>query len=315
MARRTDARSSATQRELLVTSLRKEPLLYLMLFPPLVYFAMFRYWPMYGVTYAFRNYSIFTGEAPWVGLAVFRRLVSLPGFWVAFRNNVIISFGGFVFGFPVPIILSLLINELVHIRFKKFVQTTVLLPSFISWVIIGGLVYTLLSPSSGVVAAILRGVGYEGRIPNLLVSTDHFRKVIIVSYVWRAGGFATIIYLAAIASIDYELYDAAVIDGAGRWAQAWRITLPSIRPVIIILLIFRVGALMDAGFEQIFAMYNPLVYEVSEILDTYVYKVGLIQRNYSLATAAGLFQSLIGLVLVVVTNWIAQKVEPGSGIV
>ena len=169
-----------------------------------------------------------------------------------------------IFGFPAPIILSLLINEVAHRHYKKLVQTSVLLPSFISWVIIGGLMHAILSPNSGVLQAALEWFGYRGRIVNLIASKEHFRGVIVATYVWRQWGVGTIIYLAAIASIDPQLYEAATIDGAGRWRQLFSITLPSLRLTIIILLILRVGDLMEAGFEQIFAIYNPLVYEVAD---------------------------------------------------
>ncbi len=295
--------------------LRRDWMFYAMMVPGIIYFLTFKYWPIYGVSFAFRDYNIFTGAAPWMGTEAFERLFSLPGFWRAFRNNVIISFAKLIFGFPAPIILSLLINEVAHRHYKKLVQTSVLLPSFISWVIIGGLMLAILSPNSGVLQAALEWFGYRGRIVNLMASKEHFRGVIVATYVWRQWGVGTIIYLAAIASIDPQLYEAATIDGAGRWRQLFSITLPSLRLTIIILLILRVGDLMEAGFEQIFAIYNPLVYEVAEIIDTYVYKVGLVDRNFSLATAAGLFKSVIGLVMVLGANWVAKRIDRESGLI
>jgi len=271
---------------------------------------------MYGVSIAFRDYNIFKGfsDAPWVGLDIFRKLFASPAFIRALKNTVIISFTKLLFGFPSPIILSLLINEVVHAKLKKAIQTSVLLPSFISWIIIGGLMFSILSPNSGLIKYAADILGYQGKIINIMGSKEHFRKVIIASHVWKGMGMGTIVYLAAIAAIDPQLYEAAIIDGAGKMQQVWHITLATIRPTIVILLIFRVGALLDAGFEQIFAIYNPLVYEVSEIIDTYVYKTGIIQQNFSLATAAGVFKSLIGLVLVLITNFTAKKIDEDSGI-
>jgi putative aldouronate transport system permease protein len=297
--------------------IRKDYLLYLMVIPGLAYILLFKYWPMYGISIAFRDYSIFKGfqDAPWIGLDHFTSLFSKAGFTRALKNNFIISFQKLFFGFPFPIILSLLINEVSRRRYKKLIQTSVILPNFVSWIVINGLLFALFSTNTGVIKGIWDFFGLPGSVPNVLGSKETFRLVILISYNWKGIGMGTIVYLAAISSIDPQLYEAAIVDGAGKWAQVWHITLASIRPTIVILLIFRVGQMMDAGFDQIFAISNSLVISVAEIIDTYVYKLGLVQQNYSLATAAGLFKSFIGLTLVLTTNFVAKKIDEDSGII
>ncbi|NSW90750.1 MAG: sugar ABC transporter permease [Firmicutes bacterium] len=297
--------------------MRKDYLLYLLAVPGIFYFILFKYVPMYGITIAFRDYNIFKGfaESPFVGFNVFIKLFSLPGFNRALRNTIIISFAKIIFGFPAPIVLSLMINEVINSKYKKFVQTSLLLPSFISWVVIGGIMFILFSPNSGIIKGVASAFGYVGKVTDIMGSKNHFRYVIVLSDIWKGMGMGTIVYLAAISGIEQELYEAAIIDGAGKWKQMWHITLASIRPTIVVLLILRVGALLEAGFEQIFAIYNPLVYEVSEIIDTYVYKVGVVQHDFSLATAAGVFKSFVGLIMVLLTNAIAKKIDPYSGII
>lgn len=290
--------------------------LYAMLLPGLVYIIIFKYLPMYGVTIAFKNYSIFKGFAdfPWCGMENFIKLFSRADFLRALQNNIIISVEKLIFGFSTPIILSLMINEVRHRIAKKGIQIAVILPNFISWIVINGLLYAMFSTTSGVIVGLMRSFGMEGPVPNILADKNGFRAVILISYLWKSGGFGTIVYLAAIAGIDQELYEAAQIDGAGRWRQLWHITLSSLRSTIVVLLIFRVGEMMYAGFDQIFAISNYLVVSVADIIDTYVYRLGMESRKFSEATAAGLFQSAIGLVLVLVTNYIAKKVDPESGI-
>lgn len=296
--------------------IRKDYLLYLMIIPGIAYILIFKYWPMYGITIAFRDYSIFKGfeNASWVGLEHFVSLFQKIGFTRALKNNFIISFQKLFFGFPLPIILSLLINELRSMKYKKFIQTVVILPNFVSWVVINGLLFAMFSINSGVIKGVWEFLGITREIPNILGNKDTFRLVILFSYIWKGLGMGTIVYLAAISSVDPLLYEAAIIDGAGKLRQIWHITLASIRPVIVILLIFRVGQVMNAGFDQIFAISNTLVISVSEIIDTYVYKLGLIQRNYSLATAAGLFKSFIGLTLVLTANYASKKIDEDGGI-
>lgn len=297
-------------------AVRKDYLLYLMVIPGIAYFILFRYVPMYGITIAFRDYNLFRGfsDAPWVGLAVFRRMFGLAAFNRAFVNTIIISLTKLAWGFPAPVILSLMLNEVVHIKLKKSVQTSLLLPHFMSWVVIGGILYMMLSPNSGIIRDIARFFGYQGTIVNILGDKRYFRTFLVASEIWKEMGYGTIVYLAAIAGIDQELYEAARSDGANKWAQIWHVTLASIRPMIVLLLILRVGGILNAGFEQIFVLANTLVIDVAEILDTYVYKIGVVQANYSLGTAAGLFKSLIGLGMVLGTNYLAKKIDEDSGL-
>jgi putative aldouronate transport system permease protein len=287
-----------------------------MMIPGLLYFIVFKYAPMYGISIAFRDFNIFKeySDAPYVGLKYFVRLFNLPGFIRAFRNTFYLSLYMFVFGFPAPIILSIMINEVAYSKIKKIIQTSVILPNFISWVVIGSLLYSMFSPNAGVIRYIANLLGHTGKVYDVLTTKETFRAFLVVTYIWKNMGMGTIVYLAAITNVDQQLYEAAEIDGAGRLRKIWHITLSSIRPTIIILLIFRVGTLMNVGFEQIFVMSNSIVIEVSEVLDTYVYKVGIVQQQFSLATAAGLFKSIICLILVVVTNKISNRIEPGSGI-
>lgn len=296
--------------------LRRYWMVYAMLIPGLVYIIVFKYVPMYGVVMAFKDYKGIGSvmEAPWVGLNNFRKLFSANAFQRALGNNLIISVAKLLCGFPAPIILALLIDGVGKKGIKRLAQTAVILPSFISWVVVYGLLYAVFSPSTGVLQSLMEFFGYHGRIPDVLSTKSTFRTVIVGSYVWKQGGAATVVYLAAIMGIDQELYEAAAIDGAGRWRQLWHITLSGIRLTIITLFIIRVGDVMYAGFDQIYAMSNDAVIAVADIIDTYVYRLGLTQRNFSLATAAGLFQSAIGLVLVLITNYIAKKVDPDSGI-
>ena len=313
MSQKAQANSGSRQ---LYRHIKKNWWLYVMLIPGFAYIILFKYLPMYGVTIAFKNYSIFKGYAasPWVGLSNFEKLFTSSGFLNALRNNIIISIQKLVFGFPTPIILSLMINEVRKTQMKKAIQTSVILPNFVSWIVINGLLYALFSTSSGALIGIMRSFGYVGAAPNILGDKEHFRLVILLSYLWKSGGMGTIIYLAAIAGIPQDLYEAAQLDGAGRMKQLWHVTLASLRPTIVMLLIFRVGDLMYAGFDQIFAISNYLVVSVAEIIDTYVYKLGLQGRKFSEATAAGLFQSMIGLILVLMMNHIAKKIDPDSGI-
>lgn len=297
--------------------LKRYWMVYAMLIPGLVYIIVFKYIPMYGVTIAFKNYKGIgsIADAEWVGWDNFTKLFSTSAFTRSLKNTIIISLGKILVGFPTPIILSLLIDGVRNKKVKKVAQTAVILPSFISWVVVYGLLYAMLSPNSGAVQGVLEFFGYQGKIPDLLATKTHFRAVIIFSYVWKQGGVATVVYLAAIAGVDQDLYEAAAIDGAGRWRQTWHVTLAGIRTTILTLFILRIGDIMVAGFDQIYAMSNDAVVSVADIIDTYVYRVGLSQRKFSLATAAGLFQSAIGLVLVLITNHIAKKVDPDSGIV
>ena len=300
----------------LVQYFKNEWLLYLIILPGLVYFIVFKYLPMYGLKIAFQDYSVYAGfeNAKWVGLSVFTKLFKRMAFRTAFRNNIIISVLKLVCGFPVPIILSLMINEVRRKPVKKLYQTAVILPNLISWVVVYSFMYTLFNLTDGVIPGVLRAFDYAGPIKNILGEKETFRMTLVLSDIWKTAGMTTIIYLSAITGIDPGLYEAAQIDGAGKLKQMWYITLSSIRSTVVIMLIFRVGSIMHAGFDQIFVLNNSLVTSVADIIDTYVYRVGLKDLKYSEATAAGLMQSGIGFILVMITNFIAKKIDPDSGI-
>lgn len=300
----------------LVRDVRADWMLYLIFLPGLLYFIVFKYLPMYGVRIAFQSYSIYSGfdNAQWVGLEIFEKLFRRTAFKNAFRNNIIISVMKLLAGFPVPVILSLMIHEVRRRSAKKLFQTAVILPNLISWVVVYSFMYTLFNLSDGVVPGVLKQLEYSGPIKNILGEKETFRAVLVISDIWKTAGMTTIIYLSAITGIDPGLYEAAQIDGAGKLRQTWHITLSSIRSTIVIMLIFRVGSVMHAGFDQIFVLNNSLVTSVADIIDTYIYRIGLTELKYSEATAAGLLQSVIGFVLVVITNWLAKKIDPESGI-
>lgn len=298
------------------TAILRDKLLYVMLIPGVLWFILFKYVPMYGITIAFRDYNIFQGfsNAPWAGFSNFHKLFSLPAFWDAFNNTIILSIMKLFCGFPVPILLSLMINEIRNVHAKKLVQTVVLLPNFISWVVISAIMYALFSVNSGAIKALADMVGYSGKMTNFMQYKGSFRWVLVISDIWKSAGYGTIVYLGVMTSIDPTLYEAAEIDGASWLQKIWHVTLPGMRPSIIILLIFRLGAMLNVGFEQIFVLSNPLVAEVAEVLDTYVYKVGMTNRQYTTAMAASLLKALIGMVLVFSANFVANKIEPDSGI-
>lgn len=304
----------------LYRDVRYDFLLYVMLIPGVAYFIIFHYLPMYGVSIAFLDYKIAWGfdNAPWAGLEIFQSLFSRSSFTRALQNNIRISLMKIILGFPLPIILSLLINELWSGRYRRFIQTTVILPSFISWFVIYGILVAMCNLSDGVIPSIMRSVnslfGTAFQPVNYMTNKETFDAYVMLTYIWKEVGMGTVVYLAAITGVDQQLYEAAMIDGAGRLRQTWHITLSSLRPTIIVLLIFRVGNVMNAGFDQIFALSNPLVVSVADIIDTYVYRVGMEDAKFSLATAAGLFKSLIGLALVLMTNTLARRVDPDSAI-
>jgi len=285
----------------------KEWDLYLLLIPGIIFILIFKYAPMYGITIAFKDFNIFKGlaESPWVGWENFERLFHSREFARVFRNTLIISLYKIVFLFPLPIILAILMNEMKNMIFKRGIQTVVYLPHFLSWVIVGGLFIDLLSTNGGIVNRIIVALG--GNQVSFFMDNSVFRSVLITSAGWKEVGWSMIIYLAAIAGIDPQLYEAAKIDGANRFRQMWHITLPGMVPIIILMFILRLGNILEAGTEQILVMYNPIVYEVSDVIGTYVYRMGLGQQDYSFSTAVGLFDSVVGLILILTGNYLSRK--------
>lgn len=286
--------------------------LYLMLLPVLIFVFIFSIVPMYGITLAFKDYDMFAAdtplmsifESPWVGFEHFTKLFKRPDFLNAFRNTMIISVSKIVFTFPIPIIFAILLNEVKWERFQKVLQTIVYLPHFLSWAIVAGIFVDFLG-STGMVNGIITSLG--GEKVQFLMDNDLFRAVLVVSDGWKEIGWSSIIYFAAIAGLDQECFEAAEVDGASRFQQIWHIMLPGLMPTIILMLILRVGSIMDAGFGQVFAMYNPTVYESGDIIGTYVYRMGLGKMDFSMGTAVGLFESLIALILVISANAVAKK--------
>lgn len=288
-------------------SFRRDYQLYLLLVLPVAYFILFKYVPMYGAMIAFQDYNIFGGVtgSEWVGLENFKRLFAMSEFYDVVRNTLLLNLLDLMFSFPAPILLALLLHELRVVWFKKAAQTILYLPHFISWVIIGGLVYQMFSTNGGLVNEMIRAFGIEP-IP-FLTDKNNWLLVYLGTGIWQSAGWGAIIYLAALTGINKELYEAAEVDGAGRMKKMWHITLPGIRSTIVVMLIIQLGHIMSIGFERPFVMGNPLVKDYAEVISTYVYKVGLQTAQFSLATAMGLFQALVGLFFVVLANTIAKR--------
>ncbi|WP_246079691.1 ABC transporter permease [Paenibacillus piri] len=286
---------------------RRDKYLYVLALPGLLFFLIFKYVPMWGVIISFQDYSPYLGllNSDWVGFEHFERFFSSPDFFKLFRNTMAINVLNLIFFFPLPIVLSLMLNELKQAVLKKFVQSILYLPHFLSWVIIVGITFLLLSQSQGLINKMLVGMGFQEF--GFLTKPGLFWPMLTLQSIWKEVGWGTIIFLAAIAGVDPQLYDAVKIDGAGRFRQAWHVTLPAIRNVIIILLILRIGHIMDVGFEQVFLMANGAVSEVADVFDTYVYRVGIQQGQFSFSTAVGLFKSVVALALVVGANRLAKK--------
>nr|WP_246068079.1 ABC transporter permease subunit [Paenibacillus thermoaerophilus] len=278
-----------------------------MLVPGIIFLLVFKYTPMYGLIIAFQDFSIFRGisGSEWVGLKHFEKLVHNDQFLQVLTNTVLISLYKLIFLFPAPIVLAILMNELRVMVFKRTVQSIVYLPHFISWVIVGGLFVNILSVNGGIVNTILGKFGI-GPIPFFL-DQGIFRSLIVFTEGWKEIGWGTIVYLAAITSIDPQLYEAARMDGANRFRQMLHVTLPGMASTIVLMLILRLGHMLEAGTEQILVLYNPVVYNVADVIGTYVYRIGLGASDYSFSTAVGLFESVVGFALVVSGNAFCKK--------
>ena len=290
----------------LLSSLVKNRYIYLLLLPGTVYYLLFCYFPMYGVTLAFKQFQISQGIlwSPWIGLDNFREIFRLSDFWTAVGNTLVISLQRLLIEFPVPILLALLINEVMSNRLKRFFQTVFTFPNFLSWIVVSGIVFSLLS-DGGTVNRLLATFGMEKQ--TLLMDPAFFRPLLYLSNVWKAAGWTSIIYLAAISSINPELYESAIIDGAGRFKQTLHITWPGIRSTAAILLILAVGNIMNAGFDQIFNMYNVSVYNVADIIDTYIFRRTFqLGSDFGTSTAVGLFKSVINAILLFGANYIVK---------
>ncbi|MBD2847055.1 sugar ABC transporter permease [Paenibacillus sp. IB182496] len=281
--------------------------LYLLLIPGIVFFLIFRYIPMGGYIIAFKDYNIFQGlwASEWAGLQYFKEMVELPNFWPIIRNTLLLNLWSLLFGFPAPIILALMLNELRARYFKRFTQSLLYVPHFMSWIILGGIVYNVLSPENGVVNHLLRAVG----LSDIYFMIDDFwwTASYVFSGIWQSAGWGTILYLAAMTAIDPALYESAEMDGAGRFNKMWFITIPGIAPTILILLIINIGNLTTIGFEHIFALQNPIVLDISQVISTFIYSYGIVQGNYSITTAVDTVQSLVNLVLILGANYTVRR--------
>jgi putative aldouronate transport system permease protein len=291
--------------------MKKNRSLYLFVLPVIVFYALFCYKPMYGALIAFKDFSPGRGFArsPWIGFENFIRFFRSPFFPRLVRNTFLISFYNLLFGFPAPIILALLLNEVRHNTYKRLIQTITYLPHFISIIVIAGMI-TDFSMSTGLFNDIITFFGGQ-RFP-LLQAPGLYRSIYVASDIWQGIGWGTIIYLSALSAIDPQLYEAAMIDGAGRFKQVIHITLPSITPTIVILLILRIGSLLSVGYEKTILLYNPSTYETADIISTYVYRVGLLEQNWSYSTAIGLFNSAINFVLLLMANKMSRNLSETS---
>lgn len=281
--------------------------IYLLLFPGFAFFVIFNYIPMYGVTLAFKKYMAASGilGSPWIGFGNFEKLFSQPDFWRSLHNTIIISFQRILFEFPIPVILALMLNEVRRSPGKRLLQTIFTFPHFLSWIIVYGLIFNLMS-DNGLINYIIVSLGGQKIAP--LSDKSFFRSLLYITSNWKGMGWSAIIYLASITSINQELYESAILDGASKWKQTWHISLPSIRPTIAIMLILAVGNIMNAGFDQVFVMYNPSVYSVADILDTYIYRRAFSTgSNFGQSTAITLFKSVINFTLLFGANFVAKK--------
>lgn len=291
--------------------LKKDRYLYLIFFVPFTYYFIFKYLPIYGVIIAFKDYKVADGiwGSEWVGLEYFREFLSNPYAWKLIRNTLLLNFYSIIFGFPMPIVLALLLNELRQPRFKRFVQTVSYLPHFISIVVVAGMVVNFLA-TDGVFNQVLQAFGIDP-FPWLM-KPEWFRPIYVVSGIWQHTGWSSIIYLAALSAIDPQLYEAAIIDGANRWQQMLNVTLPGILPVVTIMLLLTLGRIMVVGFEKILLLYTGATYETADVLQTYIYRRGIEGADFSFAAAVGVFQALIGLLFVVTANAVSRRVSETS---
>ncbi|BCG60355.1 ABC transporter permease [Paenibacillus sp. URB8-2] len=297
----------ANTKKSLLSYMWKSRALYVIALPGILYFIIFKYVPLAGSVIAFQNYNIFKGftGSEWVGLEHFRTMFQYQDFGRILSNTILLGLYDLIFAFPAPIVLALLLNEIRLVFYKRFLQTVVYMPHFLSWVIVSGIALGILSPGTGIVNQVIKAFGFEP--VYFLGENSYIRTILIGSGIWRDSGYGTIIYLAALAGINPDLYEAAEVDGAGRWKQTMAITLPSLIPTIMILFLLHIGRFLDLGFERVWVFLNALNTGNGEILDTYIYKAGLLSQQYSYTTAVGLFKSVVGLMLVFIGNILSKK--------
>jgi putative aldouronate transport system permease protein len=296
-------KSGLTKRQLF----RRDIWLYALLLPGILYFAIFKYLPMWGVALAFKNYSPFLGfwQSDWAGFDHFLNFFSNPDFFRLLRNTLLLALYDIIFFFPAPIILALMLNEIRINIYKRTIQTLVYVPHFMSWVIIASISYVFLTTSGGAINELVSY--FTGEKISFLSHPSWFRPMIIGQVIWKETGWGTVIFLAALAGVSPEQYEAAIVDGAGRFRRLWHVTLPALRGTIVILLILRLGNFLDTGFQQIYLMTNSLNRGVADVFDTYVYFMGITQGAFSYSTAVGLFKALVGLILIYGSNFLAKR--------
>ncbi len=286
--------------------------LYLMLVPFILFYIIFLYRPLWGIQIAFKDYSIFKGieGSPWIGFKHFITFFDSPYFVRTLVNTFLINLYGLVFGFPIPIILALLLNEVKNKYFRNTVQTAIYLPHFISVVVVAGIVTNFLAPTNGIVNILLEKIG--GEKIYFLTKPEYFRTIFTSMNIWKEAGFGTIVYLSALAGVSQELYEAAKIDGASRWKQTLHVTIPGLVPTIVILLILRMGSMLKVGYEAIILLYQPVTYKTADVISTYVFRSGIADGRYDFATAVGIFNSVVSLLLVWAANRLSKKMSETS---
>lgn len=290
---------------------RRSAWLYLIFLFPFLYYIVFHYAPLYGIVLAFKDFQIMKGimGSPWVGLEHINKFLLDPYFWKLVRNTLLISVYGLLWGFPAPVLLAILLNEVKHKGFKKAVQNVSYLPHFISTVVVCGMLINILG-TDGLFDQLIRV--FNGTPDKWLMEPKYFRTIYIASGIWQGTGWTSIIYLAALSMVDEELYDAALIDGAHRGQRIWYITLPSLLPTISVMLLMNLGRIMTVGYEKVLLLYNGSTYETADIISTYVYRRGILQADFSYSTAVGLFQTVISVVMIVASNQITRKLSETS---
>jgi putative aldouronate transport system permease protein len=302
---------SKVNKESLIFNIRKYKMLYLLSVPGILYFIIIKYVPLFGSVIAFKDYNIYAGiwKSKWVGMKYFNQFFSAPDALHSLVNTLIL--GGYeLLFFPISMIVALMLNEMRFLLFKRVIQTVIYVPHFLSWVIIGGIFVGVLSPSTGIVNNVIQYFGFQPIY--FMGSESYIRSILVTSSIWHGVGWGTIVYLAALAGVNMELYEAASIDGANRWKQMWAITIPSLMPTFTILLLLHLGKFLDIGFERVYPFINPLNMNNGDILDTYIFRIGLLGSQYSLTTAIGLFKSVIGFILIMTTNYISKKLTENS---
>lgn len=288
--------------------IRRSAWLYLIFALPFLYYIIFHYAPLYGIVLAFKDFQIMKGimGSPWAGMKHINKFLFDPYFWILVRNTLLISIYGLIWGFPIPILLAICLNEIRHRKYKKFVQNVSYLPHFISTVVVCGMIVNIMG-TDGLFDQLIKLFGAAPQ--KWLMGPEYFRTIYIASGVWQSAGWTSIIYLAALSMVDPELYDAALIDGANRGQRIWYITLPAIMPTVSILFLMNLGRIMTVGYEKILLLYNGATYETADIISTYVYRRGILQADFSYSTAVGLFQMVISLILIVSSNQISRKIS------